>query len=56
MDNFIDVCLEVDWNFQVNQQKAKLIDMEANVTLQERSTGKVDRSHALLLNLTDIYF
>merc|ERR1712226_980219 len=26
---------------KVNQQKAKLIDMEANVTLQERSTGKL---------------
>ena len=29
----------VGW--QVNQQKAKLIDLEANVTLQERSNGKV---------------
>ena len=32
--------LTVGW--QVNQQKAKLIDLEANVTLQERSNGKVD--------------
>ena len=29
---------------QVNQQKAKLIDLEANVSLQERSNGKVDLS------------
>ena len=33
---------------QVNQQKAKLIDLEANVTLQERSNGKVDILIALL--------
>ena len=28
----------------MNQQKAKLIDLEANVSLQERSNGKVDLS------------
>jgi len=26
---------------KVNQQKAKLIDLEANVTLQEKSNGKL---------------
>ena len=33
---------------QVNQQKAKLIDLEANVTLQEKSNGKV--------NIPEAYF
>ena len=32
----------------MNQQKAKLIDLEANVSLQERSNGKVDILIALL--------
>ena len=35
----------------MNQQKAKLIDLEANVNLQERSNGKVGCLHILLLNI-----
>merc|ERR1712192_171143 len=44
---------------EVNQQKAKLIDLEANVTLQERSNGKLSEdfkkmSETLTENKTSI--
>ena len=46
--------LTVGW--QVNQQKAKLIDLEANVTLQERSNGKVDVLKPVFLSKTAHFF
>ena len=36
---------------QVNQQKAKLIDLEANVTLQEKSNGKVNIPEAYFVKI-----
>ena len=46
--------LTVGW--QVNQQKAKLIDLEANVTLQERSNGKVDVLKPVFLSKAAHFF